>query len=114
MLIRKVKYYYSTIGGPRFEMLSEVQTNPSVVRQHVWEDSAITSSLPYLPFQSSASSSSVSKPHHTVAYGRHSGLHGHNKTVDPVVRFVFILLLWGFCHRKKVFEMLLPLKSYAK
>ena len=75
-------------------MLSEVQTNPSVVRQHVWEDSAVASSLPYLPFQSSASSSSVSKPHHTPSYGRHSGLHGHNKTVDPVsFCYYFVMLL---------------------
>ena len=84
-----VLYMILFIGGPKFEMLSEVQTNPSVVRQHVWEDSAVASSLPYLPFQLSTSSSSVpiSKPHHSVSYGRHSGLHGHNKTVEPVVRF---------------------------
>ena len=68
-------------------MLVDVEMNPSIVRQHVWEEDT-KQNLPYLPFQSTSTVGSA-KPYQTVSYGRYNGLHGHNKTVDSVVITIY-------------------------
>jgi len=75
-------FCYEFLGGPQFEMLLDVATNPSIVQQHQWEDERNVN-LPYLPFQSTPGTSS--KPYHSVSYGRQNGYHSHNKT-EPTVR----------------------------
>ncbi|XP_066935745.1 forkhead-associated domain-containing protein 1-like isoform X1 [Clytia hemisphaerica] len=70
-------------GGPRFEILTEIQTNPSVVRQHVWEDGAVN--FPYLPFHSTTTASTIptSNPYQQ-SFGRQSVPHPPTVRQRPV------------------------------
>ncbi|XP_057317732.1 forkhead-associated domain-containing protein 1-like isoform X2 [Hydractinia symbiolongicarpus] len=75
-------------GGPRFDVLLDIQSNPPVVTQQAWNDGHLikNSNLPYLPLQTSTNN--TSKPYSTISYGRHNGYHGHNKPTEVPTNIV--------------------------